>query len=161
MMMFRHIVLIAIGIANISAIDVTLNDHEVASIVEEAPRNLRGVVTDTTTTAVDDSDASTEAVDWLDAAHRMLKKKNKFTAAQKKAKQLAKKAKLLAAAGGVAAKKKNNGKKNNGKKNNGEKNNGKKPTQLNSERAECTDRGNKKWCTNEVRAIEIGLYMIC
>ena len=119
--MFKHLVLIAIGIANVSAND---------SIVEEAPRkNLRGV-----TATIDDSDVSTEAVGWLDAAHRMLQKnkknKVKLTAQQKKAKQLAKKAKLLAAAGGVV-KKKNNGKKNNGKKNNDKKNNGKKPTQLN------------------------------
>ena len=140
MMMFRHIVLIAIGIANVSAHDVTLNDGEVASIVEQPRKNLRGV-----TATIDDSDVSTEAVDWLAAAHRMLrnkKKKNKLTAA-------------LAALLG----KKNNGKKNNGKKNNGKKNNGKKngnknkvknPTKLNTERAECTDRGNKKWCTHEV-----------
>jgi len=151
MMMFRHIVLIAIGIANVSANDVHLKDGEVASIVEQPRKNLRGV-----TATIDDSDVSTETVGWLAAAHRMLAKK-KLTPAQKamkKAKQLAKKAKL----GGVV-KKKNNGKKNNGKKKNGKKNGNKNkvknPTKLNTERAECTDRGNKKWCTNEVRAIEL------
>lgn len=146
-MHIKRFVIIAIGVANVSAIDVpALNDGEVASIVEQPRKNLRGVVTDTSA-AIDDSDVSTEAVDWLAAAHRMLrnkKKKNKLTAA------------LSALLG-----KKNNGKKNNGKKNKGKKNNGngkkngnknkvKNPVQLNSERAECTDRGNKKWCTNEV-----------
>jgi len=157
-------VLIAIGIANVSAIDVpALNDGEVASIVEQPRKNLRGV-----TATINDSDVSTESIGWLDAAHRMLQKnkknKVKLTAQQKavkKAKQLAKKAKF----GGVV-KKKNNGKKNNGKKNNGKKNGNKNkgkvknPVQLNSERAECTDRGNKNWCTNEVRAIEIGYVYV-
>ena len=141
--MFKHLVLIAIGIANVSANDVTLNNGEVASIVEQPRKNLRGV-----TATIDDSDVSTEAVGWLAAAHRMLQnkeKKNKLTAAQKKAKQLAKK---LAAAGGVVKKK---GKKNNGKNGNKNKTKVENPaTQLVSERAECSARGNKKWCTNDV-----------
>ena len=144
--MFKHLVLIAIGIANVSANDVTLNDGQVASIMEEAPRkNLRSR---SVTATINDSDVSTESVGWLAAAHRMLlnkKQKNKLTAAQKKANQLAKK---LAAAGGVVKKK---GKKNNGKNGNKNKTKVKNPaTQLVSERAECTDRGNKKWCTNDV-----------
>lgn len=144
MMLFKHIVLIAIGIANVSALDNVLLNDEAASMVEEAPRstNLRGVVTDTTA-ILDDSDVDTverdleeeeeeEAADWLAAAHRMLakkKKKTKLTAAEKVLKKL-------------KNKNKNNGKKNGNNNNN---NNG----GGSSTRAECTDRGNKKWCMNE------------
>ena len=146
MMLFKHIVLIAIGIANVSALDnIHLND-EVTSIVEEAPRttNLRGVVTDTTA-ILDDSDVDTVerdleeeeeeegAVDWLAAAHRMLAKKKKKTPAQR-AKQALKKLKN---------KNKNKNNKNNGNKNTNNSGGG------SSTRAECTDRGNKKWCLNE------------
>ena len=133
--MFKHLVLIAISIANVSANDVTLNDGQVASIMEEAPRkNLRSR---SVTATINDSDVSTESVGWLAAAHRMLQKnkKNKLTAQQAKTKQLAKK----------------KGKKNNGKNGNKNKTKVENPaTQLVSERAECSARGNKKWCTNDV-----------
>ena len=119
MILFKHIVLIAIGIANVSALDnVHLND-EVTSIVEEAPRttNLRGVVTDTTA-ILDDSDMDNEQdVGWLEAAHRMLAKKKP---------------------------KKNKNKNKNKSKNKNNNNGGGANT-----REECTGRGNKKWCLNE------------
>jgi len=148
-MLFKHIVLIAIGIANVSALDnIHLND-EVTSIVEEAPRttNLRGVVTDTTA-ILDDSDVDTverdleeeeeeeSAVDWLAAAQRMLKRK-KLTPAQKKAKQALKKIK--------------NNKKN---KSNGNNKNNNNNGGGSSTRAECTDRGHKKWCLNEWQPLD-------
>lgn len=137
MILFKHIVLIAIGIANVSALDnVHLND-EVTSIVEEAPRttNLRGVVTDTTA-ILDDSDMDNEQdVGWLEAAHRMLAKK-KLSPAQKAAQKAAK---LL------KNKNKKNGNKNKNKNNGNNNNNGGGA----NTREECTGRGNKKWCLNE------------
>ena len=152
-MLFKHIVLIAIGIANVSALDTVHLNDEVTSMVEEAPRstNLRGGVIDTTA-ILDDSDVDTVerdleeeeeeeegAVDWLAAAHRMLakkKKKTKLTAAQKALKKL-------------KNKNKNNGKKNGNNNNNNNNNGGGSST-----RAECTDRGNKKWCLNEWQPLD-------
>ena len=158
MMLFKHIVLIAIGIANVSALDTVHLNDEVTSMVEEAPRstNLRGGVIDTTA-ILDDSDVDTVerdleeeeeeeeegAVDWLAAAHRMLakkKKKTKLTAAQKALKKL-------------KNKNKNNGKKN-GKKNGNNNNNNNNNGGGSSTRAECTDRGNKKWCLNEWQPLD-------
>ena len=152
MMLFKHIVLIAIGIANVSALDnIHLND-EAASIVDEAPRttNLRGVVTDTTA-ILDDSDVDTVerdleeeeeeegAVDWLAAAHRMLAKK-KLTPKQKALKKAKQALKL----------KKNNKKnKNNGNNKNNNNNGGGTNT-----REECTNRRNKKWCLNDWQPLD-------
>ena len=151
MMLFKHIVLIAIGIANVSALDNVLLNDEVTSIVEEVPHtNLRGVVTDTTAT-VDDSDMDIGEttneleeeeeedgdVSWLAAAHRMMMMKKKLTPAQKKAKQ--------------ALKKLENNKKN---KNNGNNKNNNNSGGGSSTRAECTDRGNKKWCLNEWQPLD-------
>ena len=90
MMMFKHLVLIAIGIANVSANDVTLNDGEVASIVEQPRKNLRGI-----TATINDSDVSTESIGWLDAAHRMLQKNKVKLTAQQKAVKKAKQGKVV------------------------------------------------------------------
>ena len=152
-MLFKHIALVAIGISNVSALDNVLLNNEVTSIVEEAPHtNLRGVVTDTTATIDDmdigetndleeeevEDDEGAVSVSWLAAAHRMMmKKKGGLTAAQKKAKQALKKLK--------------NNKKNKNNSNNKNNNNSGGGS---STRAECTDRGNQKWCLNEWQPLD-------